>query len=353
MKKVVHVITTISRGGAENQLLILARAQHKSGREVEIFYLKGQPELMNDFVESGVKVNSSLYGKNPVLQAVFFRRALKDFNGVIHAHLPRAELIAAVSGCKFIFSRHNAESFFPGAPKSISRSLSRFVSRRSTLGVAISEAVKIFLFEEREISKKCKISVIYYAIETIKYAALNQGGFPVAGYRIGTISRLVPQKDLFTLISSYSIILKKFPTAELIIIGSGPLENQLKTYAEGLGISNGIQWIGRTADTEKFYHSINTFVLSSIYEGFGLVLLEAMSYGVPIVASKVSAIPEVIGFDHPLISELSNPESFATNIEKSFSREKRDIVLAYQAQRLEKFTTQKLIDTLDELYLNL
>lgn len=353
MKKVVHVITTINRGGAENQLLTLARAQHKSGREVEIFYLKGQPELINDFVNSGVKVNSSLQGKNPIFQAIILRRFLKEFSGVIHAHLPRAELMVAVSGSKFVFSRHNAESFFPGAPKFISRTLSKFVSRKSSFGVAISEAVQNFLVKEREISKNCEITVVYYAIEPNNYGAFTHNNSPGASCRIGTISRLVPQKDLFTLISAYSKVLKKFPTAELLVIGTGPLENRLKTYAESLGVNDGIQWLGRTADAEKFYRSIGTFVLSSIYEGFGLVLLEAMNYGVPIVATKVSAIPEVIGFDHPLISELSNPESFAKNIEKSFSRENREIVLEYQAQRLQKFSTEQLINTLDNLYFKL
>jgi len=353
MKKVVHVITTISRGGAENQLLILARAQRKSGRDVEIFYLKGHPELMNDFVESGIRVNSCLYGKNPIIQALRLRRYLKEFSGVIHAHLPRAELMVAVSGCKFLFSRHNAETFFPGAPKFISRSLSLFVSRRSSFGVAISEAVQIFLYAEREVSKKCDITVVYYAIEPIKLGAFTHTIYPNFRYRIGTISRLVPQKDLFTLISSFSTVLKKFPTTELIVIGSGPLEKPLKRYAESLGVSDGIQWIGRTKDTEKFYRSISTFVLSSNYEGFGLVLLEAMNYEVPIVATKVSAIPEVIGFDHPLISELSNPASFAMNIERSFSREIRDNVLEYQKKRLGKFSTQQLVNTLDELYLKI
>lgn len=351
MKKVIHVITTINRGGAENQLLILARAQHKSGRKVEIFYLKGDPELTKDFAESGIKVNSSLHGKNPIIQVLVLRRFLKEFKGVIHAHLPRAELIVALSGHKFLFSRHNAESFFPGAPKFISRTLSKFVSRRSSFGVAISAAVQNFLYTEREISRNCEIFVAYYAIEKNNYEAMTCDNSPGASYRIGTISRLVPQKDLFTLISSYSMVLKKFPTAELIIIGTGPLENKLKIYAANLGVGGGIKWISRIADTEKFYRSIDTFVLSSIYEGFGLVLLEAMNYGVPIVATKISAIPEVIGFDHPLTSELSNPESFANNIEKSFSCEHRSIVLDFQAQRLDKFSTEKLINTLNELYL--
>jgi glycosyltransferase involved in cell wall biosynthesis len=104
------------------------------------------------------------------------------------------------------------------------------------------------------------------------------------------------------------------------------------------------------ADTESFYLSINTFVLSSTYEGFGLVLLEAMNYGVPVVATNISAIPEVIGSDHPLISELSHAESFANNILKSLSPSNRESILAYQSSRVARFSTDTLIDKLELFY---
>jgi|LauGreSBDMM110SN_4_FD.fasta_scaffold00803_4 glycosyltransferase involved in cell wall biosynthesis len=350
MRRILHVITTISRGGAENQLLILARAQHKTGSEVEVIYLKGEPELLDDFESSGVSVNSSLQGKHPLIQLLLLRKYLRGYTGVVHAHLPRAELLSALSTQDFLFSRHNAEAFFPGAPRMLSVLLSRMVSYRARIGIAISEAVKTFLYESVEINKRCDIPVVYYGIEPV--SKKNELTPTIAGIhpKIGTISRLVPQKDLYTLIRAYSLVLSEFPDAELFIVGSGELEYELKEFAKNLGVDSQIRWLGRMADTESFYLSINTFVLSSTYEGFGLVLLEAMNYGVPVVATNISAIPEVIGSDHPLISELSHAESFANNILKSLSPSNRESILAYQSSRVARFSTDTLIDKLELFY---
>lgn len=350
MRRILHVITTINRGGAENQLLILARAQTKSGCEVEVVFLKGEPELLFDLESSGVKVNSFLFGKHPLIQLYLFRKYIRKYSGVIHAHLPRAELLSALSKKDFFFSRHNAEAFFPGAPRMISVALSRFVSTRAKLGIAISEAVRNFLYQSKEIGRNCDIPVVYYGIESA--TKKNQLSLATAGIqpKIGTISRLVPQKDLRTLISAFSLLLTDFPNAELQIAGSGHLEIELKDFANNLGVGSQVKWLGRIVDTESFYLSLNTFVLSSTYEGFGLVLLEAMNYGVPVVATNVSAIPEVIGFDHPLISDLSNPQSFANNILKSLDDCTRKSILAYQSKRVAEFSTDTLVQKMERQY---
>ena len=153
MRSVIHVITTISRGGAENQLKVLVREQIKSGYKVEIFYLKDNPELSDTLEALGAKVDHRLFGQNIFLQYLILRRVVKQHDGVVHAHLPRAELIstAATKGVGLIVSRHNAEPFFPGAPRIASILLSRYVERRSKTVIAISNAVSEFLLQSREI----------------------------------------------------------------------------------------------------------------------------------------------------------------------------------------------------------
>jgi glycosyltransferase involved in cell wall biosynthesis len=258
--------------------------------------------------------------------------------------------MVALTNHDFIFSRHNAEPFFPGAPKNVSKMLSRFVSHRAKFGIAISKAVYSYLRTSGEVSSKCDISVVYYGIDPVSKRNEVVTNSLNTVPRIGTISRLVPQKDLVTLIGAHSIILSEFPNAELLIVGSGPLEESLRDYAKSLGVEDRIKWMGRMHDTEDFYLSISTFVLSSVYEGFGLVLLEAMNYGVPIVATNTSAIPEVIGSEHPLISEKSNPESFADGIRQSLLESRRNSILDYQSSRLEQFRTDKLVISMDSVY---
>ncbi len=350
MKRILHVITTINRGGAENQLLILTKAQIRDGFQVEVIFLKGEPELAVEFEEAGAKVNSSFRRYHPIYQVFVLRKYLKDYSGFVHAHLPRAELMTAFSSHEFVFSRHNAEPFFPGSPKAISNALSKFVSHRARAGIAISNAVKDYLQESGEICKCCQLSVVYYGIEPAMPSSHVRGNEQEKHPRIGTISRFVPQKDLETLLNAFAIVLVEFPKAELLIVGSGPLESSLKELARNLGIENSLKWLGRTSDTEGFYRSLDTFVLTSLYEGFGLVLLEAMNLQVPVVATNISAIPEVVGSNHPLISELANPHSFAIHIINSLSPSIRAEVIEFQRSRLPLFGTQRLVSALNQIY---
>ena len=166
-KKVTHLITTIERGGAENQLLILARNQVSQGFEVEVFYLKGKPELKAKFENVGVKVNSLLVNQPFIYQVTKFRKFLRTNESPVHTHLPQAELVASLA-CKkkkFIISRHNFEPFWPNKPKLFSVLLSRFTSSRASGGIAISNAVKNYLLVAKEIDSNFKISVVYYGFD--------------------------------------------------------------------------------------------------------------------------------------------------------------------------------------------
>jgi len=152
-KKLIHLITTIEFGGAEKQLLILARNQIKQGLEVEVFYLKGKPELKTKFEDLGVKVNSLLVDQPFIFQVTKFRKLIRRNKSFVHAHLPQAELVAALA-CnkkKFIISRHNFEPFWPNKPKLVSVLLSRFVTSRAYSGIAISKAIKNYLLSAKEV----------------------------------------------------------------------------------------------------------------------------------------------------------------------------------------------------------
>ncbi len=302
--KITHLITTIERGGAEKQLLILASEQVKSGLQVEVFYLKGKPELKTEFEAAGVLVNSNLVGNNFLRQILILSKYLKNTPSPIHAHLPKSELLAAfvVSNKYFIFSRHNAEPFWPGSPKIISNLLSKFVCKRAAKGIAISNAVKNYLMDRGEIPQNYPIDVVYYGFQ--KETSLNPKGLELvtrlvtessSNYKIGTIGRLVPQKDYPTLLSSFSAVLKNYSNVDLYIVGKGYLQKDLIELTRKLGIDKNVHWLGKTEFINEFLSSIDLFILSSKYEGFGLVLLEAMISQKPIIAANNSAIPEVLG----------------------------------------------------------
>lgn len=352
MKKIYHVITTINRGGAENQLLILVREQVSIGLEVHVFYLKGEPELENDFRLAGATVHHLLSQKSVLVQPFLFRRAIGEGRVLVHAHLPRAELVSVLKppNARLVVSRHNAEPFFPNAPRRLSNFLARIVERRSHKIIAISNAVKSYLIARGEVRNPEKVEVVLYGYRR---------HFPTEGSdvtksfvinKIGSISRLAGQKDIPTMLRAFKIFRDTQPDATLSILGAGPLDAELKTLAAHMDIADSVTFLGRSSKTYEFLSGLDAFILTSKYEGFGMVLLEAMDSGLPIVASNNSAIPEVLGSDFLGLCQTGDAMDFSQKLEELKDITYRSRVLDQQMNRLTAFGAEKMCERLLAIY---
>ena len=358
MHEITHVITTIDRGGAEKHLLQLAFAQVTSGYKVRVIFLKGKAELLQDFERNGCEVVTQISNRGLLAQIAGLKEILAGFQGVIHAHLPKAELLTALSvDKKIVVSRHNAEKFFPAAPVFFSRLLSRYVSRKSYGCIAISDSVKNFLHRSREWPSTPPISVVHYGVErrrlnpsVPKEVLLKELRIHHSTTVIGTIARVVPQKDYPTLLTAFKILSEHTPNSFLIAVGEGYLQPAMNELAISLGISNRVKWVGKVDNVDNYLQLFDTFVLTSIYEGFGLVLLEAANAGLPIVASNISAIPEVLGKGHKYLAIPGNPVEFATMIKSSLSDKHSASLSAYNDRILEEFSVQKMLQKTLKVY---
>jgi glycosyltransferase involved in cell wall biosynthesis len=360
--KVTHLITTIERGGAEKQLLTLASEQVQSGIKVEVIFLKGKPELEKEFEESGVEVNKLLAGKNFLHQISLLSKHLRKNPSPIHAHLPKSELLAAlvVRNKNLIFSRHNSEPFWPGGPRVISNLLSKFVCKRASQGIAISNAVKSYLIKRGEIPSGYIIDVVYYGFQ--KDSSTNSAGLnsitnlmtsQSSEFKIGTIGRLVPQKDYPTLLSAFSNVLKSVPKTELYVVGEGYLQKELIELSKSLGINDKVHWLGKTEYINEFLSKIDLFILPSKYEGFGLVLLEAMAAKKPIIAANNSSITEVLGKTYEGLFLTGDVNALAQQIktlisDNSFSEK---LVQSYSSQ-LNLFDPSEMNRNIENVYSN-
>jgi len=139
------------------------------------------------------------------------------------------------------------------------------------------------------------------------------------------IGRLINLKGLNYLIEAFTIISRRVPGVQLIIGGEGPEEERLKQQVEHLGLSESVHFVGfiESQDLSRYYHEAAVFVLPSIQaeqaegqtEGLGVVLLEAMACGTPVVGSNVGGIPDIIqdGWNGYLVQERS-PAQLAERI---------------------------------------
>ncbi|CAN2170543.1 RfaG Glycosyltransferase [Candidatus Nanopelagicaceae bacterium] len=352
MKSVFHVITTINRGGAENQLLVLAREQVKLGLDVHIVYLKGEPELQTEFTQIGTNVHHAVARRHPFFQPLALLKLIGKSNPVIHAHLPRAELVSLLTPARFTFvaSRHNTEEFFPRAPKYLSNLLSRVVELRSIKIIAISNAVKNYLVNQGEISNPKKIEVVLYGYKPTLDPTRRNLHVSNKLSKFGTVSRLTEQKDIPTLLRAFQNIRRDIPEASLSIVGSGSLETNLRALCSQLTLESAVLFLGRTSKVMNFLAGLDVFILTSTYEGFGMVLLEAMDAGVPIVASRNSAIPEVLGEDFPGLCETGNHEEFSQLILNLKNPDYRNHILKMQELRLALFDAEIMARKISQIY---
>ena len=361
--RIIHLITTIERGGAEKQLLILVNEQVQRGLDVEVFYLKGKPELKSEFEKFGVKVNQSLVNKTFIKQNIIFRKIIRSRGVVVHAHLPKSELITALTCRKnrFVITRHNSEAFWPGMPKFISNFLSKFVTKKSTHIICISEAVKNYIKNRGEVSRSSQISTVHYGYDKnyqINSSMRNEFSTIfkpfISSLKIGTIGRLVDQKDYPTLFSACKSALSKGVELELFIIGEGELRKELEVRVKSLGITERVHWLGKTAEINDYLFELDLFILPSKYEGFGLVLLEAMQVGKPILASNNSSIPEVLGSSYEGLfktSDVSELSELIMKIQNDASFPKR-LVQTY-SDRLALFAPSNMSGKISHIYENI
>jgi glycosyltransferase involved in cell wall biosynthesis len=357
MNKVTHVITTIMRGGAENQLLEVARQQVLTGWEVKVVFLKGEPELFDSLKNAGATVDSSLNNRNIVIQFFKLRKLLSISTTKVHAHLPRAELICALatSKNKLIITRHNSEPFFPSAPRILSVILSRFVCIRAKSGIAITNAVKDYLISSREIHPSFEINVVHYGYSpkieapNSKSGKLNPNITPTSSLKLITVGRLVPQKDQKTLIKSVAMLLQSKYAVELTIVGEGTLRRELESLVMNLKVENYVTLPGRITNPIDELPKYDVFVLPSIYEGFGLVLLEAMDCGLPIVAADNTCIPEVLGHAGVLF-KTGSAADLTEKIMAMFDSVERNRQSDLSQSRLREFSPESMCASLIEIY---
>ncbi len=166
--------------------------------------------------------------------------------------------------------------------------------------IVISDWVGQFLREVEKIPPE-KIVRIHYGLEAAPILEQADASYvrkkfhiPDEAPVIGTIGRLTEQKGHRYLLEAVKEILPEFPELRVLLVGDGELREELEALVEDLGLTNTIIFAGYRSDAIKLLSGFDFFVFPSLWEGFGLVLLEAMALKKAIVASNVSAIPESV-----------------------------------------------------------
>ena len=131
-----------------------------------------------------------------------------------------------------------------------------------------------------------------------------------------SVGRLTKQKDFYNLIISFSFIKDQIPNYKLIIIGDGHLKNELQNLVESLGLKKRIILTGWKKNLKKYYLNSKLFILNSVYEGFGNVLIDAINYDLPIITTNCKSGPnEIINYGKGgFVTPIRNPKLLSKKI---------------------------------------
>lgn len=304
--KLMFIIGQLSYGGAERQLYELAfRLRNTKEYDIIVISLSSNNHPYKKRLESlGIQVIEVERKKGFDLSRIIrLRRIIREYKpDLIHSYLENATnytfLATLFSSHKYMAAVRNA-SRNRGLIRVFFDRISHRFARHITVN---SHALKKYCMKNLAIPKD-KMTTIYNFIdfkrlEKVYYneTAIIRSDLGIApdDIVIGTIGRLAPQKNPFLFLEIAQDLAEKLPNAKFLVIGDGALRNDLIKAGHDLINQKRLFYPGQTDHPEYYLKIMNVFLLTSLYEGFPNVVLEAMAAKVPVIATPVEGIEEFI-----------------------------------------------------------
>lgn len=364
--RVLHVIGGGEFGGAERHILNLATAMDPQRVDITVCCLFAEP-FVDLARESGINALAI-----PMRHKLNFGtvRELRDLIinqeiDLVHTHGVRANLVgrvaARLAGHNVVVTTvHSLLSMdYPGL---LSRLANMFIERVSrgltTHFIAVSGGLQETLVQQGIEEKK--ITVIYNGLNPQTFSTSSSGGlwrekFGVsAGVPlVAIVGRLHPVKGHRYFLQAAAEIINAGAGVHFLVVGCGPEMASLEEYTDKLGIKNNVTFTGFVSDVTEIMPDLTLLVIPSLWEGFGLTALEAMVMGVPVVATSVGGLPEVV--KHGTTGLLVPPRD-ASGLAKGITwmldhpAEAMDMSTSARQSVENKFTAAVMAKKTEELY---
>ena len=305
--KILHLISSAGQYGAENMLVELAAAQETLGNQVRVMVIENRNPRSLDVYRLAQKRGLDaevlpLTGKISVKNAEKIKASIRR-NGIdaVHCHGYKSDFYGLWGARGTVACTVATCHGWPGSsiPLHIYYFTDKLLLRHFDHVVAVSDRVQNILRGWNIPGER--ISQITNGIDTDRFlnsdAAGDRDKQPSGRKRIGTVSRLSPEKGIPFLLRAVHGILQEFPETELCLVGEGPERGDLEKLANELGIGANVQFWGLQTDVPAVYSKLDIFVLPSLQEGMPMAVLEAMAAGKAIVASRVGSVPVVVHQD--------------------------------------------------------
>ncbi|MFK0195519.1 glycosyltransferase [Kitasatospora sp. NPDC090308] len=294
--KVLWLAKGLGRGGAEQLLVNCVRHADRERYQIEVAYvLPHKDALVPALAAAGVPVHC-LGGAPGRRWPLRLRRLLAERRyDLVHTHMPVPAVAArllrpAGPRPRLVHTEHNLWERY----RLPTRWANALTYRRNDAVIAVSHAVAAGVGRRRAGEW---LSVVHHGPDlggapsgpAARRAARERLGLPPEALVVGTVGNLTAKKDQATLLAAFAMLRGREPDARLVLVGSGPLEAELRARA-----GDGVLFAGTRADVPELLPGWDVFCLSSRQEGLPVALMEAMASGLPSVVTGVGGVPEIL-----------------------------------------------------------
>ena len=307
--KIVQLVNNLDMGGIERLAVELAIRQKAAGHEAIVYCLTHRGDFADEAEASGIRVIAfeKPRGPSPATLLAIFKALKKDRPDVLHTHNHLVHHYGVVAGrlagvSAIVNTRHGAlvriEEHGRGfaaatnSPDAKADLIYRACLRWTDAVVLISEATRQFFIRHRGLpANKAYVILNGARLERFLRCPASPGAVR-PGIRFGTASRMVADKDHFTLLAAFAQVRESLPNAELHVAGDGPLRSRIRSFVSELNLDEKVILHGAIGDMPDYLSSLDIFVLASVNEGMSMAVLEAMAAGLPIVSTRAGGIRE-------------------------------------------------------------
>ncbi len=345
--KIVEILYNPWEGGAEEVSYLLAKEAIKDGQEVEFIFGQEGP-FVQRVKDLGCRVHFvKMHSPFDPFAIWNLRKIFKEIKpDIVHTMFLRENFLAIVASKltgigRVVSTVHRIE------PKTKTQAFfNRMYSRGLSAFIATSKVAEKYLTEEG--IKKEKLKVVYNGIELPNIKNISKKS-PV--FTVGFVGRVSSVKNIPLLFEALKNVDKN--NLEVMIVGDGPEREKLEEQAKGLKLEKVVSFKGYSKNPSVFYKEFDVFVLPSKIEVFPMALLEAMSYGVPAVASNVGGIPEIVkDGENGMLFTSGNVEELAEKLEKIRNEKHTKERLSENALKsVRQFSAEKMYKETKKIYL--
>lgn len=325
MPRILHIINKLDIGGAEVMILDILKYANRDEFDYHILLPYGKGELDNRAESYGINLHYLDTDKSSG-KLKLFRLAVKKIRelkpDLIHTHTRFSDFIGLfggkLAGVKVRMMTIHQEGWYFLGSKPIFEGIFEtfFVVRYAHHFAVISKGVEVYA-KKYGLIPKTKMTLVHNGIDPERVVPpVKKGrsslraemGIDEKEFVVIALGRLLIEKGFDILLNEFNKFRDRIGSGKLIIAGYGNMESELKKQAEDLGIKDQVVFYGKYDNPADLLRASDVFVHSSRIEGFGIVIIEAMATGIPVIASNVGGVPEIIedGVDGFLFDHRQN-----------------------------------------------